>query len=269
MQIQLKIDNREIKCKEYFDQVKGIEYLNLEFGDFQICKSIINKETNEVENSIEFIFERKTKEDLLASIKDGRYKNQKNSILSNFHHTQYYYIVEGSITFKKEIKNMEEKIIQGAIVNTMLRDKIGVYFTKTSRETCELIHYIYSKIVENPNEYFYIKNKNINKNSEDSGENRSENNSVEKQIICKKVKTPIECWREQLCQIPNMSVKTADAIISEFDSMKKFYNSFKDCSKEECVKKLSQFKTVDNNGKYRKISSRVVDNIIQYLLLVE
>ena len=102
-EIILKIDNREMKCKDYFNGLNEIEYSNLVYGDFQLV--------DKTSNTIYFLFERKTKEDLLASIKDGRYKNQKNSILNAFQHTQYYYIIEGSHQYKNDFKNKDEKIL--------------------------------------------------------------------------------------------------------------------------------------------------------------
>ena len=71
MNFRYIIYNREIYIKEYFEQNKdgypSIEYENLNLGDI----IIYFKETPI------FIIERKTLPDLLASIKDGRYIEQK------------------------------------------------------------------------------------------------------------------------------------------------------------------------------------------------
>lgn len=255
--ILLKVDNREIKCKDYLKDVQ-LEYSNLVFGDFQICTK--NKDNNEIEE-IHFLFERKTLDDLLASIKDGRYKNQKASILSNFDSKQYYYIIEGNIIYNTNPIKIQDKILHSAIINTQLRDKIGIFFTRNVNETCQLILSIYNRIKDNPNEYIFKKeNNNISINS---------NVTIEKQICSKKIKTANECWKEQLCQIPDISGKTADAILKEYPSMKQFYKVFMDCSKEEATKKLECIKTIDPNGKQRKISSKCVQNIIHYVLFNE
>ncbi len=246
----LKVDNREIKCKDYLSTIP-VEYSNLIFGDFQIC---IKNETDETDE-IYFLFERKTLDDLLASIKDGRYKNQKASILSNFDSKQYYYIIEGSVTYNINPTKVQDKIIHSAIINTQLRDKIGIFFTKNVNETCQLIMSIYNRIKDNPSDYICKK--------------EGVNVTIEKQISSKKIKTSIECWKEQLCQIPDISGKTADAIIKEYTTMKHFYKSFAECSKEEAIQKLESIKTIDANGKQRKISSKCVQNIIQYVLFVE
>jgi len=240
--VLLKIDNREIKCKDSLKLNENeVEYLNLEYGDFQV---IIN-------NEVQIILERKTLDDLLASIKDGRYKNQKNNILNTFSCSQYYYIIEGNLSYKSNPTKITDKILISAVINTQLRDKISIFYTKNVNETCELIQCIYNRVKDNPNDYIFCKNKET---------------VVEKQIISKKIKTVQECWKEQLCQVPDISSKTADAIIKEYPNMKVFYNTFANKTKEECIKILESIKTIETN---RKISSRIVQNIIQYVLFTD
>ena len=141
--ICLKIDNREGKCKEYCVPSEDIVFEQLTFGDFQLCK----------DGEICFLFERKTPEDLLASIKDGRYKNQKASCLTHFKPHQYFYILEGAISYTSQPKFPHEKILHSAIINTQLRDKIGFFFTRSPKETFELIKSIYQRFKEKPDEY--------------------------------------------------------------------------------------------------------------------
>lgn len=247
--IKLKIDNREGKCKDLI-HLENVEIIfeNLIFGDFQIL----------IDDKIELIFERKTLEDLLASIKDGRYKNQKINIRSNFDVRQYFYIIEGNVTYSSKTTNIQSKILQSAIINTQLRDKIGMFFTKNCNETCELIMSIYNRVKDSPVEYVLKKDICLN------------NDSIEeKQIVSKKVSNVNECWKQQLCAIPNVSSKTADAIMLEFSDIRQFFTALGGLSKEECIKRLEQIKTKDDNGKFRKISSKIVQNIINYVLFID
>ena len=240
--VLLKIDNREIKCKDILKlDENSVDYSNLVFGDFQIV----------IDNEVQMIFERKTLDDLLASIKDGRYKNQKNNILSSFDCSQYYYIIEGSFKYKSNPIQIKDKILTSAVINTQLRDKIGMFYTSGVIETCELIQCIYNRIKDSPSEYIFCKTK---------------ENNIETQIITKKVKSQSECWKEQLCQIPDISSKTADAIIKDYPTMKHFYTSFINKTNEEIQTVLETIKTTDSNGKQRKISSKIVQNIIHYVL---
>ena len=82
MLLEILIDNRENKLKEFFDnhvfkdskQTPEITYSNLDIGDI-----IIKKDGKTL-----LIFERKSIPDLYSSINDGRYKEQKIRLLNNF-----------------------------------------------------------------------------------------------------------------------------------------------------------------------------------------
>lgn len=232
----LKIDNREGKCKEYCsgEITKEVVFENLVHGDFQICK----------DDTICFLFERKTPEDLLASIKDGRYKNQKASCLSTFKSHQYYYIIEGSITYSSNPKHVQDKILHSAIINTQLRDRLGFFFTRSPKETFELILSIYSRIKDKPDDYL-----------------QHDANPEIKSVIVKKKTTNV--WYQQLCQLSSVSEKTAEAIYKEYSTMKALFNASNGKSKEELTSMFSTIKTTDPNGKQRKISSKVVDQLIE------
>ena len=65
--MQFIIDNREKELKDYFKNNDNIKFENLDIGDIVIKDN----------DKIIMMIERKTLEDLSASIKDGRYKEQK------------------------------------------------------------------------------------------------------------------------------------------------------------------------------------------------
>ena len=79
MPIICKIDNRERDLIQSFinNNIK-IETQNLDIGDIQI----IYIDDSYVEHNL-VVIERKTYDDLGASIKDGRYKEQKMRLLAN------------------------------------------------------------------------------------------------------------------------------------------------------------------------------------------
>ena len=70
------------------------------------------------------IIERKTMSDLVSSINDGRYKEQKIRLLSNYPKGKIIYFFEGTLT--SGFKNNEKinNIINGALINTTFRDNI-------------------------------------------------------------------------------------------------------------------------------------------------
>jgi len=85
---KLIIDQRENKIKNLLEEDENIEYTNLDLGDFVF----------KIKDEIVLIIERKTVEDLAASIKDGRYREQKSRLLANFSKHQILYIIEGNVT---------------------------------------------------------------------------------------------------------------------------------------------------------------------------
>jgi ERCC4-type nuclease len=235
----LKVDQRETKCKELLSDCE-VKLELLEFADFQILNN----------DKILYLFERKTISDLLASIKDGRYKNQKANITANFKPFQYFYIIEGNVKYNSNPSNQNDKVVLSAVINTIIRDKMGIFFTKSEQETSELIKCIYNRIKNKPDEY-----------------------TCEPQVCetvittaCKKKKSVSEVWKYQLCQIPDISEKTADAVIEKYRNLKYFYTVFRDKNKDEVITELSKIKTVDAKGKGRKLSDKQVLNLYTYLL---
>jgi ERCC4-type nuclease len=238
----LKIDHRETKLKEFFSNSKfeyeSVIYENLVHGDIQI---IFNGEESPL-----FIFERKTIDDLIASIKDGRYKNQKAILLESGYETkQIYYIIEGPLKWNSQPKQSIDKTVHGAIINTLLRDKIGIFYTRNIEETFELIRCIYQRVKDDPSKY------------------KKETIEIEKQIKTLSIKdknNPETCFKNMLCQIPHVNIRSAEAIVSQYQTMQNLIYTLKPKSQEEKSQELNQLKI--NN---RKISSKVVESIIEYL----
>ncbi len=233
MSVQLKVDHREGKLKDLFGE--SATYENLVHGDIQVL----------VDGEILLVFERKTTDDLLASIKDGRYKNQKAVLFqSGYKPSQIYYIIEGNIKLTATSKS--QKPLVGALINTMLRDKICTMITRGVDETYALICDIFERVKADPDKY--------------------KNPSVAGQIITMtqgdKI-TPEICFRNQLCQIPDVSEKTASAVMGRFSTMKSLILELHDKDKEILNKELAELKT--DSG--RKISSKAAKNIVTYMFL--
>lgn len=241
MTTSLLLDHREGKLKDLFAS-SSIPHTceNLELGDIQIRHQ---------EKTL-FVFERKTIADLLASINDGRYKSQKQRLLQCFEPSQVFYILEGSCPFHATPRNYQDKIVHGSIINTMLRDKISVFFTKNVDETFQMLQCIWKRVHEDPEKYA-----NPSQPTADHGKTTS--------VV--RIKDPSTCYLNQLCQVPDISVKTAEAIIQRFPSMKELYEAFKDKDDTQKLNMLKDITTLDSKGKPRKLSSRVVANLITYM----
>lgn len=220
------IDQREQYLKNYLSQDDILNYNilfgNLEIGDIQIILVSTEQKYN-------FIFERKTIQDLIASISDGRYKNQKIKLLEERteRSNKIFYILEGD-----EGDIYENTTTYSAYLNTIIRDNIPIFLTKDVEETYSLLLNILERMKKHPEKYISVASKDYIISSSSSSKNN--------------------IYKNILQQIPGVSSKTADGIIKEYPSFKDFmsitYNS------------LEKLKI--NN---RKISSKVVNNIIGLL----
>ena len=130
--MNLIIDNREnslIKILETNNDT--FEKKNLEIGDIQYVEN----------DKLIYIIERKTINDLGASIKDGRYKEQKMRLLSN-NNNNIYYILEGNIN---NCTTLNRKALLGSIINMLFRDNIRIIFSENINDTYNIILQIQNK----------------------------------------------------------------------------------------------------------------------------
>jgi ERCC4-type nuclease len=246
MTIILKIDNRELKIKELFhcagsrDIALDIKYENLDYGDFIF----------EVDDIPLLVIERKNIFDLICSIKDTRYVNQKINLLKNFERNKIYYIIEGEFDYNKDNEynnnRLSKKTIISSIVNMMIRDDIKVFQTKNELDTFNLITNIAEKLIKDINKYI--------------------SNDV-KSLQIKKISniTKENCFIYQLCQIPGLSQKSAKAITDIYPTMEIFFNTLSNKTVDEKNNILSNIIITDSKGKIRKISSKIVLNLINYM----
>lgn len=90
------------------------------------------------------LVERKTWSDLVASIKDGRFRQQKErSLEATGDAGKILFIIEGS---KKSIKRSDIKIVDGAILNLLFKHQMKVLFTADPTETWSAIKTIKGKL---------------------------------------------------------------------------------------------------------------------------
>lgn len=202
--IKVIIDSRELKIKDYFD-TNGLftddpvcTYTNLDIGDIHFF----------INDQLVLIIERKTLSDLVGSIKDGRYKEQKCRLLSNYPCSKIMYLIEGQVDSKVKRQCYNIDIIYGSILNCLLRDKIKILFSKDIPETCNYIKMILKRMRTNTEFFDYTID-----NSTVSYENAVKINK-------KNNMTPELCQLTQLAQIPGMSTTSAKYILDKYISIK-------------------------------------------------
>lgn len=254
--------NDKSKLKESIKIIKT----NLLLFDYLITNDEFNLQNfeNNLENILVAI-ERKSENDLIASIKDGRYKEQGCRMENlNLENNKIYYLIEESFGTGKN-KETERKIIQSALISLSYFKKFSLLFTKNKLETANLIYKFCDKI---NNENITI-NKNINKNNKQiinleptndntciNNENLQKNNYLNTIKLSKKQNITTENIDIiMLMQIPNISANIAQQIINEFQSIQNLIFSLKNDGNI-----LKTFKINE-----RKISKSVIENIKLYL----
>lgn len=238
----LKIDNREKELIKNLTLNHVLE--NLDIGDIQF----IDEETN----NIIVIIERKTYSDLSASIVDGRYKEQKMRLIHSVNNkVRKIILIEGH---NINNFNLDLKIYNSVIVNTLIRDNIHIYHTENILSTVQFIETIYNNL---PKYYEELKDEIIN---DKSPEFNTQCSAVKKNNM-----SPEICFRNMLCQIPQVSNSIANILVSKYDNMNNFItqlNIESETDKEKIMTSLSNEKHGTNNKKIGdKIALKIVQNI--------
>ena len=293
--LKLELDYREsclIDILKNKPELKNIvEVKNLDIGDIII--------TNK---SHKLIIERKTINDLVSSVKDGRYREQKMRLLSyqkkNIN-TRIIYLVEG-YELSTYLKN-EQGALHGSLISMSLRDNIPIFRTKDVASSILLILRLYSRLLKNPSELFLkvsrpepeIKSITIGIKS-DTDESvvvhRLEDNVNDnvKQIEIASKKTDItnnlsKCYLDNikikkkdnitsdnwfslaLANIPGVSVKIAKSITSKYNKIQDLINAYNKLDEEKDREKLlCELKIIDANRKIGKvISKKIYDFLIK------
>ena len=265
MSFKFIIDNREIYIKKYFndntDKFPNIIYKNLDLGDIII-------EFNDIPL---IIIERKTIPDLLASIKDGRYREQKTRIKDSGIKYKIY-LIEDDITSQNILSSAQNKMITSSLLSIIIQE-INILKTSSLADTINILKTLYKKLIcSKANTILnYILQNNLSSDNVSgvnvSGVNVSISKNVNECInIKKKSHDPLQCFKNQLCQIPSISNTISNVIITNYKNMNELLNAFNkmDC-KDELKYKLLENMSWENNGKTRRIGPKKAEQVYNYL----
>lgn len=228
---RLIVDGRERFLIEHLER-QVTDTFTFERKQLDLGDAVIVDEND----SIALVIERKTVSDLECSIKDGRYQDQKNRMMANLNSKQILFVLE-----KNEAFGNLENMIKSAIIHTVLRDKMSMFFTTDVRETASLLISIFERFKKNPS-YFNC-------------------DILHCKVDCtniKKSKTEEDVQMQLFCQIPGVSLKTAKCLIERYKSMPRFLKHFDSNSIEE----LRDLKI--NN---RRLSQSAIESIKKHLHL--
>ena len=260
---------------------------NLPLGDIIISNN----------NQDKLIIERKSVNDLLSSIKDGRYEEQSYRLNGlNHHNHNIIYLIEGDINKLNRFKDnkFEKLTLYSAIFSlnyykgfSVLRtfniEETGIYVcnsaNKLRKSETENRHPYYSnlkQIVTNiTNDKEQIEKQSVTENNlqEESNETKTEielsepteQNDKDYVGVIKKVKkeniTPDNIGEIMLCQIPSISVVTALAVMNKFTTITNLINCIQ--SDETCLNDITY---TNAKNQQRKINKTSILNIRKFLL---
>ena len=253
---------------------------NREHDLIPICQNMIANDPNYVTIEVEalpigdilvktdegkdvMIVERKSLQDLIASIKDGRYEEQSHRLknASGFPPHNVLYIIEGMYSTLRT--SLEKRLVISTIASLNYFKGFSVIRTSSITETAETMIYMANKIDRNfmkgvlPS---YLQTP-TNTLVETSGENMVQEPSYSGFV--KKVKkdniTPDNMGEIMLCQIPGISSLYAQVILKSFDGFLNLIEKVKD--------KTATFEniTYEQKGKIRKIPKTCGEQIIRLL----
>ena len=234
------LDCREKDLIHLFDVKERIySSASLPLGDILIR----NKQNEDV-----LLFERKTLNDLLCSIQDGRYEEQsfrlQQSALPN---DRIYYIIEGNIEKYKGRDNTKSlysnSTIYSCIYSLSHLKGFRVLLSNSLSETAELVYKFATK---------------LDSEKEENG-TKSYLDSVK--IAKKSNLTPELVNILMLAQIPGVSKQSAQLILTKHITISSLIESLRE--NQDCLAELSHQTT---NDKTRKLNKTCITNLKKYLL---
>ena len=284
----IKVDNREQDLLKQIQNlvlfIPAFKQLKVETAALPLGDIIIYDDNDE-----KLIIERKCLNDLLASIKDGRYEEQSYR-LNGLNHPNHniYYLIEGDVNKANRFKdnNIEKLTLYSAMFSLNYYKGFSVMRTLSMEETAIFICNTANKLSKSDKKAYYenkppvantvatvitneITNENGEKNLVEGGQNLDAGQNLESDkdyiSVVKKVKkeniTPENIAEIMLCQIPGISSVTAIAIMDKFKTIPNLINEIQ--QNDNCLKDISY---QNSKGQSRKINKTSLANIVKFLL---
>jgi ERCC4-type nuclease len=225
----------------------------LELGDVII---------RDIQDNDIIILERKQLADLASSIRDGRYNEQSYRLNGNsLHNHNIIYLIEGNLTnYSDRFSKVSANTLITSMFSLSYYKGFSVFRSLNIYESANYIILITDKIRrEKEKQSFYSNNPQLL-------ENKINNYSLQNYTdVVKKVKkdniTPDNIGTILLSQIPGVSTKTAETIMTNYDSLSKLIKEIE--NNNSCLDNI--YYTTNTNQK-RRISKTAINNILKYLI---
>jgi crossover junction endonuclease MUS81 len=244
---ELVIDIRE---KELISELEGLGTCHiveqLPIGDI-LYRDPDSKETM-------YVMERKTVNDLKASICDGRAREQKARLMGTTPRERICYLVEGNMdvpTLDEDVGGVPMSTLVGSMINTQLRDGIHVYKTLSIRETANYVTRLLDKIIKDGNMYW-------------SGETNKKEYASTLNKVKKANMTPLVWYSHILLSIPGVTENIVGSIQEVYGTMNSLVSAYGQTPEHLRVKLLSDFKYTIKEGKERRVGDKVSGRICEF-----
>ena len=241
--MQVVIDYRETKLFELLKDIIKSDEIELVKENLLLGDIIIR-----IDNVDKIIIERKSVNDLISSIKDGRY-NEQSLRLSSLEQDNHniIYLIEGDVKVQKQM-------VYSAIFSINYYKGFSIYRSSNIEDTAYIISNITLKLLKEKSRVPYYNNNKEEENSKD----------VNYSSVIKKKKsdniTKDNFGEIVLMQIPGISNITASYIMKEFKTIMNLMEKLK-----ENPNTLDNFAYINDNQQSRKINKNCIKNIIEYL----
>jgi ERCC4-type nuclease len=273
----IKVDTRETALLHQINNQVAIipvfKSITVVSETLPIGDIIINDDTED-----RIIIERKSVNDLLSSIKDGRYEEQSYRLNGIEHHNHnIVYLIEGDINKVNRFKpdNQVEKLtLYSAMFSLNYYKGFSLFRSFSLDETaniiCNMAYKMGKDLTKKP--YFLNKTQILEIKSDESPIVKTIEDSEEVQLtekdyvgVVKKIKkdniTPDNIGEIMLCQIPGISSVTALAIMEKYKTIQNLIKELE--INNNLMKDLSYTNT---KGQVRKINKTSIANIAKFLL---
>ena len=283
----LILDSREVKLIEFIKSKSPNDFKipysteNLQIGDIIIKHTIDNI-------TYSLIIERKCVTDMIASIKDGRYKEQKIRLLAelaNSPNTIITYLLEGSIS---ELRLPQDKtMFNGSIISSTFRDKISIIRTYSLAETLDILIRLHDRFTRDITDFFTPKKTNtqslvqpIQSNQNNSIQTTQEQDTSVSDVVdgvnslylqsikkCKKDNLTAATWNH-MCymNIPGISSNIAIKIAEVYPKLKDLILAYQTLDSEsEKQNLLSNIILTETDKQKRRIGPVISKRVYEYI----
>jgi ERCC4-type nuclease len=241
-------------CQKFKNIDDTFKDLNIESKTLEIGDIIIQND----DNTDIIIFERKTIDDLVSSIKDGRYSEQSFRLNGSAHHNHNIaYLIEGSPM--KYTKN--KQMIYSSMFSICFYKGFSLIKSSNVEETAYILCNAVLKLIKEKSKPFYYANSEL----AESGIVENKEEKSYSTVVCKSKKnaniTPENFGEILLMQIPSVNSVTAIAIMDIYKTINNLIDALKENS--DC---LNDIKYKTSSGQMRKISKTCIENINKFLI---